>query len=301
LGIPAPIVLPEEEHDQARKTQRSEGIMSILQALLLGLVQGATEFIPVSSSGHLVLVPWLLGWPTPSLAFDTMVHWGTLVAVVAYFWRTWRLLITAWVRALVHWDWGNPLARLGWMLIIGTVPAAVIGYFLEDWFESLFSEPVWVSIFLLGTATILVLSEWLGRLSFAAGGARQMDSLSWPHALLIGTGQAAAIAPGISRSGATMALGLSGGLQRADAARFSFLLSTPIILGAGVLQLTQLAAEPNALAQVPLLLVGFVVAAVSGYVCIGVLIRYLQRGRLYPFAIYCACLGIACLAVAWFR
>ena len=275
--------------------------MSILQALILGLVQGATEFIPVSSSGHLVLVPWLLGWPAPSLAFDTMVHWGTMVAVVAYFWRTWRLLLSSWLRALVRWDWGDPLARLTWLLIIGTIPAAVIGFFLEDWFESLFGQPVWVSLFLLGTAVILVLSEWLGRLSFAAGGARQMDTMGWPHALLIGLGQAAAIAPGISRSGVTMALGLAGGIQRPDAARFSFLLSTPIILGAGLRQLARLSSEPDALAQIPVLAIGFVVAAVSGYLCIRVLLRYLQRGRLYPFAIYCACLGIFCLGVAWLR
>jgi undecaprenyl-diphosphatase len=275
--------------------------MSILQALLLGLVQGATEFIPVSSSGHLVLVPWLLGWPSPSLAFDTMVHWGTLVAVVAYFWRTWRLLLSAWLRGLVRRDWRDPLARLAWLLVIGTLPAAAIGYFLADWFESLFSEPAWVSLFLLGTAGILILSEWLGTQSYAAGGARQIDSLRWPHALLIGFAQAAAIAPGISRSGMTMAMGLSGGLERPDAARFSFLLSTPIIVGAGLFQLIELSSQPGALAQVPVLVTGFLAAAVIGYLCIGALLRYLQRGRLYPFAVYCACLGIICFAVAWLR
>jgi undecaprenyl-diphosphatase len=275
--------------------------MSILQALLLGLVQGATEFIPVSSSGHLVLVPWLLGWPSPSLAFDTMVHWGTLVAVVVYFWRAWRALLTAWLRGLVRWDWRDPLARLAWLLVIGTLPAAVIGYFLEDWFESLFSEPVWVSLCLLGTAGILVLGEWLGTRSIAAGGARHIDSLRWPHALVIGLGQAAAIAPGISRSGVTMALGLSGGLDRSAAATFSFLLSAPIILGAGLVQLTKLSSAPDALAQVPVLVAGFLVAAVAGYLSIWSLLRYLQRGRLYPFALYCACLGICCLAVAWLR
>lgn len=275
--------------------------MSILQALLLGLVQGATEFIPVSSSGHLVLVPWLLGWPSPSLAFDTVVHWGTLVAVMVYFWRAWRALLTAWVRGLVRWDWRDPMARLAWLLVIGTLPAAVIGYFLEDWFESLFSEPMWVSLFLLATACILVLSEWLGTRSIAEGGARHIDSLRWPHALFIGLGQAAAIAPGISRSGTTMALGLSGGLHRSAAATFSFLLSAPIILGAGLVQLVKLSSEPDALAQVPLLVAGFLVAAVTGYLSIWSLLRYLQRGRLYPFALYCAGFGIFCLAVALLR
>ncbi|MEJ2733370.1 MAG: undecaprenyl-diphosphate phosphatase [Anaerolineae bacterium] len=275
--------------------------MDILQALVLGLVQGATEFIPVSSSGHLVLVPWLLDWPAPSLAFDTMVHWGTLVAVGAYFWRTWRLVIGAWLRALVRWDWRDPLARLGWLLIIGTIPAAAVGYFLEEWFTELFSRPAWVSLFLVGTAGLLALSEWLGSQSYAAGGVRRLENLRWPHVLLIGLAQAAAIAPGISRSGTTMAMGLSGGVQRSDAARFSFLLSGPIIVVAGLSQLLDLASTPNPLAQVPVLAVGFVAAAVMGYLCIGGLLRYLQRGRLYPFAIYCACLGIACFVVSWLR
>jgi len=275
--------------------------MSILQALILGLVQGATEFIPVSSSGHLVLVPWLLGWPSPSLAFDTMVHWGTLVAVMVYFWRDWRSIIAAWFRGLKRRDWSDPLARMGWLLVIGTVPAAVLGFLFESWFEALFSEPVWVSMFLLGTAGLLVLGEWFGIQSFAEGGAREMDSLQWPHALVIGFAQAAAIAPGISRSGATMSTGLAGGLQRPTAARFSFLLSAPIIFGAGLLQLTKLASTPDALAQAPFLAAGFLVAAVVGYLCIWGMLRYLQRGRLYPFAIYCACLGIFCLVVAWWR
>jgi undecaprenyl-diphosphatase len=275
--------------------------MSILQALILGLVQGATEFIPVSSSGHLVLVPWLLNWPSPSLAFDTMVHWGTLVAVLVYFRRPWRALVTAWLRGLVRWDWHDPMARLGWLLVIGTIPAAVIGFFLEDWFESLFSQPVWVSFFLLVTAGVLILGEWLGSRSIEAGGARHIDSLNWPHALVIGLGQAAAIAPGISRSGMTMSLGLSGGLHRSVAATFSFLLSAPIILGAGVLQLARLVSEPGAIAQIPVLATGFVAAAVMGYVAIWSLLRYLKRGRLYIFAIYCVCFGIFGLAVAWLR
>jgi len=248
-----------------------------------------------------VLVPWLLGWPSPSLAFDTIVHWGTLVAVIAYFWRDWRALISAWVRGLVHWDWRDPMARLAWLLIIGTIPAAVIGYLFESLFESLFSAPVWVSLFLLATAVMLVLAEWLGSRSTAGARGLQMDSLRWPHALVIGFGQAVAIAPGISRSGATMSTGLAGGLQRPAAARFSFLLSAPVILGAGLLQLAKLASEPNALAQVPTLAAGFAVAAVIGYVCIWGMLRYLQRGKLYPFAIYCAAFGTFCLVVAWLR
>jgi undecaprenyl-diphosphatase len=269
--------------------------MDILQAILLGLVQGITEFIPVSSSGHLVLVPWLLGWPEPGLVFDTFVHWGTLLAVLAYFWRDWLALITAWLRGLVRWDWRDPLARLMWLLIVGSIPAALIGFLLEDFFESLFGEPVWVSVFLLVTAGLLALSERLGSRR------REIQDLRWIDSLVIGLGQAAAIAPGISRSGATIATGLFRGLERPAAARFSFLLSTPIILGAGLFQLMDLVSAPDPLAQVPALAAGFLAAAISGYVCIWALLRYLQRGRLYPFALYCAYLGVCCLLVAWLR
>jgi undecaprenyl-diphosphatase len=269
--------------------------MDLIQAIVLGLVQGITEFIPVSSSGHLVLVPWLLGWDSPGLVFDTVVHWGTLLAVLAYFWRDWYSLITSWRRGLVRWRWDEPQARLMWLLILGSIPAAVLGFLLEGFFESLFGRPVYVSLFLLVTAGLLAFSEWRSR------GQRDLTSLRWPDALVIGLGQAAAIAPGISRSGATIASGLFRGLGREAAARFSFLLSTPIILGAGLFKLLDLFSVPDPLAQVTTLAAGFVAAALSGYLCIGGLLRYLQRGKLYPFAIYCACAGVFCLVVAWIR
>jgi undecaprenyl-diphosphatase len=269
--------------------------MSLLRAIVLGLIQGATEFVPVSSSGHLVLVPWLLGWDEPGLIFDTVLHLGTLLAVLAYFWRDWWRLIVAWLRGLARWRWDDPDARLAWLLLLGTVPAAALGFLLEGFFESLFGQPAWVAVFLLVTAALLTLSEWFGHRR------RPIADLHWLDALLIGLGQAAAIAPGISRSGATMAAGLGRGLDRPAAARFSFLLATPIILGAGALQLLDLFALSQPLAQTPTLLAGFVAAAVSGYVCIWGLLRYLQRGRLYPFAIYCALAGSAALAVALLR
>lgn len=269
--------------------------MDLIQAIVLGILQGVTEFVPVSSSGHLVLVPWLLGWAEPGLVFDTVVHWGTLVAVLLYFWRDWWTLITAWFRGLVRWDWQDKNARLMWLLILGTIPAMVIGLLLEDLFESLFSQPVWVSLFLFVTAGILIVSERL------ASRNRSVDQLRSIDALLIGLGQAAAIAPGISRSGSTMAVGLLRGLDRAAAARFSFLLSTPIILGAGALQLLDLFSIPDPLAQVPTLALGFVMAALSGYACISGLLRYLQRGKLYPFAVYCMVFGAFCLIVSLVR
>lgn len=269
--------------------------MDILQAIVLGILQGATEFVPVSSSGHLVLVPWLLRWPEPGLVFDTIVHWGTLLAVLAYFWRDWWLLITGWLRGLLRLDWRDPHARPMWLLILGSVPAALAGFFLEGFFESLFSEPVWVSIFLLVTAVLLAASERMARQT------RDGRDMNWRDALVVGLAQAAAIAPGISRSGATMSAGLWRGLERTEAARFSFLLGTPVIFGAGLFQLLGVLAEPNPLAHAPILAAGFVAAAVAGYVCIWALLRYLQRGRLYPFAVYCALAGTFFLLMAMFR
>ena len=269
--------------------------MTIIQAIILGLVQGATEFIPVSSSGHLVLVPWLLGWPAPGLLFDTMLHWGTLLALLAYFWRDWLAMLTAWFRGLVHWDWSDPQARLAWWIVLGSIPAAVAGLLFEDFFEALFLQPLWVSVFMLVTALLLVLGEWLGRRT------RELDRLNWRDVLLIGVGQAAAIAPGISRSGATISAGLLRDLDRPSAARFSFLLATPAIFGAGFLQLNDLFRLPNLSAELAVMGIGLAVAAIAGYLCIWGLLRYLQHRSLYVFAAYCAVVGLACLVIALVR
>jgi undecaprenyl-diphosphatase len=278
--------------------------VNILQAFFLGVLQGATEFLPVSSSGHLVLVPWLLGWPAPGLAFDAVVHWGTAVAVVVYFWRDWASLVPAACRALSsvlrketrsfpkNLVSGSVDSRLAWLILLGTAPAALIGYLLEDFFEGMFARPVAAAGFLLVTAVLLSASERLGRRG------RDLDTLAWPDALIVGLGQALAIFPGISRSGATIAAGLARGLRREPAARFSFLLATPIILGAGLLKVVDLAQMGGLAAQAPLLVAGFMSAGFVGFGCIHFLLRYLQRRRLYPFAIYCAAAGVACLLVA---
>jgi undecaprenyl-diphosphatase len=272
--------------------------LNLVQALILGVLQGATEFLPVSSSGHLVLAPWLLGWDSPGLAFDAVVHWGTALAVVAYFWRDWISLVVAALRSLraltlrrLQPAPGSAEARLAWFIVLGTVPAALIGWLLEGFFEAMFARPVAAAGFLLATAALLAAGEYLGRRE------RDLDTLTWPDALLVGLAQALAIFPGISRSGATIAAGLARGLRREPAARFSFLLATPIILGAGLFKVLDLAQEGDLLVQAPVLGVGFLAAGGVGFGCIHFLLRYLQRRRLYPFAIYCAVAGIVCLLV----
>jgi undecaprenyl-diphosphatase len=274
--------------------------MNLFQALILGLVQGVTEFIPISSSGHLVLVPWLLGWEEAPLAFDTMVHWGTLVAVLGVFWQDLWGLFVAGLNGLIaiaskNRPYDSDQARLAWVIVLGSLPAALAGFVLQDFFEELFGKPAAAAALLIVTAGMLVFSERLSRQE------RSMSEISWLDALFIGLAQALAIMPGISRSGATIAAGLARGVQRETAARFSFLLSTPVILGAGLFKLFDLVAAGGLSNLAGALVVGFVVAAVSGYICIRWLLNYLARRPLYVFATYCLLFGLFNLAVALLR
>ncbi len=270
--------------------------MNLLQAFILGLVQGATEYIPVSSSAHLVIVPWLLGWPDPSFEFEVLVQWGTLLGVFVFFWAD----IWATVKGvLLGLRQGRPLAtfeaRLGWLVALATIPAVVLGLLLKDFFEAAFAAPVFAGGLLILTALLLVVAERFGSRS------RALESLTWLDALIVGCWQAAAILPGISRSGATISGAVLRDFNRPDAARFSFLMSIPALLGAGVVALTDLLASGTLVEQLPAIIVGFVTAAVAGYLCIRWLLHYLQRHSLYIFAVYCVALSLLTLAVALIR
>ncbi len=261
--------------------------MSLWEATILGIVQGLTEFLPVSSSAHLVLVPWVLGWRDPGLTFDVTVHLGTLLALLLYFGRDLAHLAR---RLLVGAPDGR---RLLSALIVGTLPGAAAGYFAKGFFETLFARPDWVGVFLLGTAVLLAVAERAGRRS------RSLATLGAPEALCIGVAQAVAIAPGISRSGSTIAVGLLLGFTREAAARFSFLLAIPIILGAGAYQFLGLRhAGVVSIAWGPLL-VGFFAAFAAGYAAIGGLLRYLRTRSLYPFAFYCLLVGALVVVGIW--
>jgi len=265
--------------------------MEIMQAIILGIVQGATEFIPVSSSGHLVIVPWLLGWEKPSLLFDTMLHWGTLVAIFIVFWRDFLVLIRAGFSSLRRRSLADPNARLAWFIIVGTIPAVVVGLLFDDFLESMFLNPQAVGFFLLITAGLLAGSEQLIRRSLAA---RELDQMKWRDAIVIGVVQSFALLPGISRSGSTIAAGLGCGIRRDLAARFSFLLGTPAILGAGLLQLVKSIGEDAVLLSssfVPTV-AGFIAAAVVGVLAIRFLLYYLRNRTLYIFSMYCLIVGL---------
>ncbi len=267
----------------------------MLQALILGLVQGATEFLPISSSGHLVLVPWFLSWENPGLVFDTFLHLGTLVAVLAYFRHDLWSLALAWAGSLRARGLSNPQARVAWLIIWGTLPAVAMGLALEGLFERLFAAPVLVSLFLLVTGLLLVLGERVRKSE------SRMESLTWLDALLVGLAQGVALAPGISRSGATISAGLWRGLKREEAARFSFLLATPAILGANLLQLWDLARLSSAGEAASTLLLGFLAAAVSGYLAIRFFLGFLKRRSLYAFSLYCWLLGTLTLLLTLLR
>ena len=282
--------------------------MTDIQALILGIVQGATEFLPISSSGHLVLVPWILDWHgvgESNMAFDVLVHLGTLAAVFGYFRRDFKRMIgAAWSGIQARDPMGDPDSRLAWFILGGSIPAGLAGLALEDWFEGLFGNPAAVAVLLFGTAGLLCLAERVRAHGDASRAhdrrLNTLDTLNrmkWADALWIGAAQAMAILPGISRSGATIAAGLLRGFDRASAARFSFLLGTPAIIGAAALQLLDLFQAGAPESQMKVLLIGFASAAVVGYLAIHALLLYVRERSLNIFAAYCALFGAVSLII----
>lgn len=273
--------------------------MTWFQALILGIVQGLTEFLPVSSSAHLVLVPWALGWtfdPEAAFVFDVLVQLGTLAAVVVYFRSDLGQMLRATLRALVERRWtGDPYLRLTWLTALATVPAVVAGLLLKPLVESAFGSPAVVSGFLLVTAGLLFGAERLAR------HAQDLDGAKWADAGWVGLAQALSIFPGISRSGATIAAGRWRGLARPAAARFSFLLSIPVMIGAGLVAALDLMALPAAGATLPVVLVGFAAAAVAGYLSIRWLLAFVSRHSLAVFSAYCLAVGLLGLLWSWAR
>ncbi|MFZ0546083.1 MAG: undecaprenyl-diphosphatase UppP [Candidatus Promineifilaceae bacterium] len=260
--------------------------MTILEAIILGIIQGATEFLPISSSGHLLLVPAVLHISEPDLNTTAIAHLGTLLAVLIYFRRDVWAIIIAVLRGLYQRrPFEDDMSRLGWQILAGTIPAAVAGLLFESTFDRLFGNPTIAAVALFGTAALLIIGERL------YSGKKLLKQLSWLDAIIIGLFQLIALMPGISRSGSTITGGLARDLDRATAARFSFLLGIPAIAGAGALAVLDLLDSPTLSGQLPTLGATFVVAAVVGYACIAFLLAWLRQHRLYPFAIYCAAFG----------
>jgi undecaprenyl-diphosphatase len=264
--------------------------LTVFEALILGVVQGATEFLPVSSSGHLVIVPEIFGISAPTLGFDIFVHVATLVAVLAYFYRDVGKIICSVVcpRRMERHEVTMWRRVLLW-LVVGSIPAGLVGFLLEDFFVGLFSQTLSVGIFLILTSLLLTGSDFaLGRVSKEPV---QLNKVRGLDALIIGCFQALAIAPGISRSGATIAGGVFLGLDRPTAARFSFLLSIPAIVGAFIFKLKDISgalAGTSSTAYV----VGALAAAISGFVAVFFLMRFLRAHKMRAFAIYTFIVGV---------
>jgi undecaprenyl-diphosphatase len=264
--------------------------MTPFQAFILGIIQGLTEFLPISSSGHLVITPFLLGWnipPEEAFIFDILVQVATLLAVIAYFWRELTNIGTGFLHGLLA---GKPLetpsSRLGWYLILATIPAGVIGILFKDTFAQAFDSPLMAGLFLLITAGMLFTAERAGKRN------RNIEQLSHKDALWIGFFQALAILPGISRSGSTITGGMLRNLDRATAAKFSFLMSIPIMLAAGLIASIDLFSLPNFGTLLSTYIWGFISSAIVGYLSIRWLLKYLLNHSLYGFAIYCVVLGL---------
>ena len=269
--------------------------MTIIQAVILGIVQGLTEFLPISSSGHLILVPWLFNWhflldnPDLNKTFDVALHLGTFVAVLVYFWREVGQLIAAWVRSIGRRSLADPMARLAWLLLVSTIPAAVVGVVLESFIEDRLGKPWIIAVAMIVFAGVMYLIDHIAKLD------RELDSLTWFDALLIGIAQALALLPGVSRSGITMMTGLLLRLDRESAARYSFLMSIPVIGGAAAYKALEVARDGLPAGTTTPFLVGMLSAALSGLVAIWFVLAYLKRHNFNLFVAYRIVVGVAVL------
>lgn len=276
--------------------------IDIWQSMFIGALQGATEFLPVSSDGHLVVIPALLGWPHPSLTYDVAVHMGTTLAVLLYFRRDWvRLIAGGWRGLRLGAPWRDVDGRLLCVILAANVPAGLAGITFKDWFEAQFSVPRLAAGLLIVNAVILVAAEWIAQSragaqwgAEAGAPADDVHHVGLARGLAMGVAQIAAILPGISRSGTTIATGLALGVSRETAARFSFLMAAPIIVAAGLVQGLDVLGDPAARAAVEpagIVLAGCVTAFVVGVAAIEGLMRFVRWAPLYGFAGWCVIVG----------
>lgn len=276
--------------------------MSLLHAIILALVQALTEFLPVSSTAHLILFPWLLNWPDPGLAFDVALHAGTLLAVVLYFFKDWLSLLICGLGG--KYPANAPAEEVGqhrrmfWYMMVGTIPAAILGKLFHHQIEDTLRTPMIVGISLVVIALLMWVADSLSGLT------RKLEQSSWVDAIGIGMAQAIALWPGVSRSGITITAGLFRKFTREAATRFSFLLSAPVIAGAVASELPKLVKMHKAGGlELPLstLLISVLISGVAGYFVIAFFIRYLQTRTLKPFVIYRLLFGILVLILAFLR
>jgi undecaprenyl-diphosphatase len=263
--------------------------MTFIQAIILGIIQGITEFLPISSSAHLVLLPYIFQWGSnieTDFVFNVLIQLGTLLAVFIYFKDDIFSIASTWLKALfTPAERATDEFRFGWYIILATLPAMVVGLTFKPRVQSVFESPLIAGSLLFATAIMLFFAERL------KPGKLEIKQLTWKLVLLIGLFQAFALFPGISRSGATIFAGLLVGLKSEEAGRFSFLMSIPVLLGAGIMSISDLFAISNISSFLPLLLAGFLASAIVGYFSIAILMKFLQKYSLYFFSAYCVIIG----------
>ena len=268
--------------------------MTLLQSIILGIVQGATEFLPISSSGHLVLVPSLLGWDIPSeqaFAFNILLQAATLVAILSFFYQDIFTITKATIRALQNSCWEDPLAQFGLKIFAATIPAVLVGFFFNGFFNRVFNSPQATAGFLIGTASLLIIGEKAGSRE------RNIHEITWTDTIWIGLFQVLALLPGISRSGSTITAGMLRNLDRLSSARFSFLISIPLMIAAGLNGLYKLKVLPETTSSLPYFLAGSITAVVVGYFSIKWLLNFLHHRSFYTFAIYCVVFAVINLII----
>jgi undecaprenyl-diphosphatase len=255
--------------------------MNNLHALVLGALQGLTEILPISSSAHLLLVPRILGWPESGLTFDVALHLGSMIALSLYFWRDIFDMVYNFVGSISGKGLQTSGSRLPWYIIIGTIPAAIVGKTLEEPIEQLFRQsPLLISFFLIGFGLLLAFADTTGAKRW------KLDRMTLKAAVLIGLAQCLALIPGVSRSGITITAALLIGYNRETSARFSFLLSLPIVFGAAVLKVGHLLKTGIPAGETAPLLIGVASSALFGYMSVAFLLKLVQRSSLYPFVWY---------------
>jgi undecaprenyl-diphosphatase len=263
--------------------------MDSLQIVVLAIVQGITEFLPVSSSGHLILVPYLTNWPDQGLDFDLAVHIGTLTAIVAYFRQTLAAMARDWVLSVVQRRQVGE-SRLAWAVLFGTIPAGVVGLLFRHDIETTLRSPLVVACTTIGYAVLLFIADRFGQQQ------RDERSIGWLDVVVIGCAQALALVPGTSRSGVTITAGLFRGLSRAAAARFSFLLAVPVMTAAGLAELAGYAGGDVAV-DTRAVVLGLVVSALTGFACIHFFLKWLTRYGVLPYVLYRLVLGAVLLFI----
>ena len=269
--------------------------MTILQAIILGIVQGLTEFLPISSSGHLLIVPWLFNWhfllenPELNKTFDVALHMGTFLSLVVYFWHDIGRLLSAWVRTIARRRLDTPEGKLAWLIIVSTIPAGIVGVAFEDVIVTRLGQPWMIAVLMIVFGLVMWLVDRTAKLD------RGIDALTWGDSLIIGVAQALALAPGVSRSGITMVTGLLLRLDREAAARYSFLMSIPVVGGAAAYKGLQVAQDGLPAGTSAPFAVGIASAAISGFAAIWFLLAYLKRHSFDLFVIYRLVIGFGML------